>query len=404
MSDFISVSLLTGYIKNIISAEEILHNIKLVGEVSGLRCSGAHAYFTLKDENAQIQCNCFSYAKTYLPKNGESVCLVGSVDFYAPNGKLSFNARKIEPLGQGLLALQLEQLRQKLEKAGYFDVKHKKPIPKYPLNVCVITAKTGAVIRDIVSTIRKKNLILNIDVVDVKVQGQFAENSIIDALNFVDSIGYDAIIIARGGGSMEDLMPFNSERLVYKIYECKTPIISAVGHETDFTLCDFVADIRVPTPTAGGELVGFDVKELQNNLLAYCEIFKKQLDNRMQYASLQLNQAVKSIVNKLQLNLLESESKVKHLANSFGNIFKLKCVEGEHKISKIMARIDANNPIRILGQGYSKLYGKNGLPTSIEQVAVGDDIIVLTNGGKIDATINNVTITNQKERIENNGI
>lgn len=396
MSDFVSVTLLTGYIKNILGAEEMLHNIKLVGEVSGLRCSGPHAYFTLKDENAQIQCNCFSYAKTYLPKNGESVCLVGSVDFYPPGGKLSFNARKIEPLGQGLLALQLEQLRQKLEKAGYFDIRHKKPIPKYPSNVCVVTAKTGAVIRDIVSTIRKKNQILNIDVIDVKVQGQFAENEIIAALTLVDSMNYDAIIIARGGGSMEDLMPFNSERLVYKIFECNTPIISAVGHETDFTLCDFVADIRVPTPTASGELVGYDVEELKNTLLAYCDIYKKQLGNRIDYAEMQLNSAVKAMVSKLHLNILECESKVKNLSTSLGGIFKVKCLEGEHAINKIMARIDANNPIRILGQGYSKLYDSSGIATNIEKVNVGDDIIVLTNGGKIDANVKKVTITEQK--------
>lgn len=396
MSDFVSVSLLTGYIRNIINAEELLHNIKLVGEVSGIRCSGPHAYFTLKDEAAQISCNCFSYAKTYLPKNGESVCLYGSVDFYAPGGKLSFNAKKIEPLGQGLLALQLEQLKQKLSKAGYFDEAHKKPIPKYSKNVCVITAKTGAVIRDIVSTIRKKNNILNIDVVDVKVQGQFAENSIISALDFVDGLGYDAIIIARGGGSMEDLMPFNSERLVYKIFDCKTPIISAVGHETDFTLCDFVADIRVPTPTASGELVGYDVEELKDKFLKLCDYCKKQLSNRLQNAEVQLIGAVKGMTNILNLNIANNESKVRQLANNMANAFNIKCIEGEHKLNKIMARIDANNPVRILGQGYSKLYGENGLATDIEKVAVGDAIIVLTNGGKIGAEVKSITKLGEK--------
>lgn len=390
MSEYVSVSLLTGYIKNILAAEDMLHNIKLVGEVSGLRCSGPHAYFTLKDEGAQIACNCFSYAKTYLPKNGESVCLTGSVDFYPPGGKLSFNARKIEPLGQGLLALQLEALKKKLSEAGYFDERHKKPIPKYPDKVCVLTAKTGAVIRDIVTTIRKKNQILNIDVVDVKVQGQFAENTIIDALNLVDGLGYDVIIIARGGGSMEDLMPFNSERLVYKIFECKTPIISAVGHETDFTLCDFVADIRVATPTASGELVGYDVQKLKADLLGLCDYLRQQLSNRIQNAEAGLVSSTKSVIGGLNLKIATSEGRVKQVMSSLGSIFKLKSVECEHAITKIMARIDANNPIRILGQGYSKLYAKSGVPTDIDSVKVGDDVTILTSGGKIDATVNNV--------------
>lgn len=395
MGDFVSVSLLTGYIKNILGAEELLHDIKLVGEVSGLRCSGPHAYFTLKDENAQIACNCFSYAKTYLPKNGESVCLFGGVDFYPLGGKLSFNCKKIEPLGKGLLALQLEQLKKKLAEAGYFDERHKKPIPKYPKNVCVLTAKTGAVIRDIVSTIRKKNHILDIDVVDVKVQGQFAENTIITALDMVDKLGYDVIIIARGGGSMEDLMPFNSERLVYKIFDCKTPIISAVGHETDFTLCDFVADRRVPTPTASGELVGYDVAELKNTLAAYCDLYKKQLNNRLQNAELQLISAVKTVINKLSVNIATSEGRLKNLSASLGNIFKVKCLEGEHCVNKIMARIDANNPIRILGQGYSKLYGEDGFATDIDKVNIGENITILTQGGKIGAEVKNKTAINK---------
>lgn len=398
MSDYISVSLLTGYIKNIILAEDMLHDIKLVGEVSGIRCSGPHAYFTLKDETAQIQCNCFSYAKTYLPKNGESVCLYGSVDFYPPGGKLSFNAKKIEPLGKGLLALQLEELKQKLAKAGYFDEKHKKPIPKYPQNICVLTAKTGAVIRDIVSTIRKKNHILNIDVVDVKVQGQFAENTIISALEMVDSLGYDAIIIARGGGSMEDLMPFNSERLVYKIFDCKTPIISAVGHETDFTLCDFVADIRVPTPTASGELVGFDVWELKNTLLGYCELLKKQLNGRLENAELQFVGTVKSVINQLNLKIATSEGRVKQISSSLAANFKIKCIEGEHAVNKIMARIDANNPIRILGQGYSKLYSSDGFATEIDKVKVGDELTILTNGGKIGAEVKHIDKIKEKRK------
>lgn len=230
---------------------------------------------------------------------------------------------------------------------------------------------------------------------DVKVQGQFAENTIITALDMVDKLGYDVIIIARGGGSMEDLMPFNSERLVYKIFDCKTPIISAVGHETDFTLCDFVADRRVPTPTASGELVGYDVAELKNTLAAYCDLYKKQLNNRLQNAELQLISAVKTVINKLSVNIATSEGRLKNLSASLGNIFKVKCLEGEHCVNKIMARIDANNPIRILGKGYSKLYGEDGFATDIDKVNIGENITILTQGGKIGAEVKNKTAINK---------
>lgn len=390
MSDFVSVSTLTGYIKNIIYAEDMLHNIKLVGEVSGIRCSGAHAYFTLKDDKSQIMCNLFNYAKTYLPKNGESVCLHGGADFYPPNGKLSFNCNKVEPLGQGLLAFQLEQLRKRLEAAGYFDERHKKPIPKYPSRVCVLTAKTGAVIRDIVTTIRRKNQLLNVDVVDVKVQGQLAEQSIISALSWVDKLGYDAIIIARGGGSMEDLMPFNSERLVYAIFDAKTPIISAVGHQTDFTLCDFAADIRVPTPTAAGELVGYDVSELQGVILAYCEVFRKNLANRLEWGKTKFDASVRAITSKLQMNILTCQNKLSVGIANIGKLFDNKCLASWHNVEKLIERINANNPIKILGQGYSKIYDGKGVAADIDSIAVGDDIVVLTNKGKIEAAVKNI--------------
>lgn len=390
MSDFISVSLLTGYIKNIMDSEEMLHNIKLVGEVSTIRCSGPHAYFTLKDENSQIDCNCFYYAKTYLPKTGESVCLYGSVDFYQKGGRLTFNAKKVEPLGQGLLALKLEELKQKLAKAGYFDDSHKKNIPKYPNNVCVLTAKTGAVIRDIVSTIRKKNNLLNIDVVDVKVQGNLAENTIITALDMVDGLGYDTIIIARGGGSMEDLMPFNSERLVYKIFDCKTPIISAVGHETDFTLCDFVADIRVPTPTAAGELVGFSVQDFKNAVIQYCLLMQKELQNRVDYLGNNLNNTVKMISSSLNLVIANNAGKIGRISTQMTSSLKMKYNDYEHKISALITKLESNNPVKILAQGYAKLYDDKGFATSIEKVKTDDDITVLTSGGKIVAQVKDI--------------
>lgn len=389
-NDYLSVTVLTGYIKNIIDSEELLHNIKLVGEVSGIRCSGPHAYFDLKDQNAQIACCCFGYARTYLPKSGESVVLNGSLDFYQKGGKITFIAKTIQPLGKGLLALQLEELKAKLLKAGYFDESHKKDIPRFPEKVCVITAKTGAVIRDIVSTVRKRNQLLNIDVIDVKVQGENSANSIINALDFADKLGYDAIIIARGGGSQEDLMPFNDEKLVYKIYDAVTPIISAVGHETDFTLCDFVADKRVPTPTAAGQLVGYDVAELKANVIKMTDRYLVAMRDKLDRSTVQLAQSVRQLVSGNNIAYTVNKAKVESLSQSMIYAIDSKLNTSENAVKQLVAKLDANNPTRILSQGYARVYDESGHHADIESVVKGDNITVLMTGGRVSAVVDEV--------------
>lgn len=388
--DFISVSVLTGYLKNIIDSEELLHNIALAGEVSGIRCSGAHAYFTLKDANSQIECACFGYARTYLPKSGESVILNGSVDFYVKGGKMTFVARTIQPLGQGLLAMQLEQLKKKLTAEGYFDESHKKAIPQYCSKVCVLTAKTGAVIRDIISTCRKKNGLLDIDVFDVKVQGEGAALNVIDALKRVDSRGYDVIIIARGGGSMEDLSAFNDEKLVYAIFAANTPIISAVGHETDFTLCDFVADLRVPTPTAAAEKVAYDVPELLKKFCEYSDKFKNTLLNKVNNQSARLAACVKGLGGGINLKCVQSQNKVEMLLKSMIVGYEKKDNAARQRVQNLIIKIDANNPTKILGAGYFKLYDESGLQTGIEQMNVGERVTLYGSGGRAKACVEEI--------------
>ncbi|MGN0771704.1 MAG: exodeoxyribonuclease VII large subunit [Christensenellales bacterium] len=286
MSDVLSVSILNGYIHQIFVAEEMLHNVKVAGEISQYKVAGGHAYFVLKDENCQINCTYFNCLGAYQPKAGESVVVEGSVEYYAKGGRLNFNVKSIKPLGAGYLALLFEQLKKKLSEQGYFDSQHKKPIPEYLKKVCVITSAQGAVIRDIITTVRNKNNYIDIVVKDVRVQGESCAGDIIRAIEQVDSMGYDAIIIARGGGSIEDLQGFNSENLVYAIYHANTPIISAVGHETDFTLCDFVADVRCATPTAAANLIAFDTKETALYLQSVKEKLMEKLERKAEnYAS-----------------------------------------------------------------------------------------------------------------------
>ena len=215
-------------IKRIFQAEEMLKNIAIVGEISGFRASGAHSYFSLKDSGAILPCSCFNYKKTYVPKEGEKVIVIGSPDYYVQGGRFSFIVSQIEPQGIGLLYQKIEELKKKLADEGIFDAAHKKPIPKFPKNVIVVTSKSGAVIRDICRTIRKYNDNIDIVVKDVKVQGEFAAREITSALYAVDKLGYDCCILARGGGSLEDLMPFYDEKVVRAVYDMKTPIISAI--------------------------------------------------------------------------------------------------------------------------------------------------------------------------------
>ena len=392
MSDkYLKVSTVAGYIKGCLHSEDMLQNIQVVGEVSGIRTSGRHAYFTIKDDEASIDCSYFNYSGKYLPKNGESIIIVGSVDFYEKSGRLSIIVRKAENAGQGLLALRLEELKKRLESQGYFDIRHKKEIPLYPKNVCVVTSKSGAVIRDIVTTVRKKNNILDIYVYDVKVQGENCASSVIEALSIVDKLGFDVIIIARGGGSMEDLMPFNSEELVYKIFECKTPIISAVGHETDFTLCDFVADRRVPTPTASGELVGYDVSKIIDNIIDRLNMLKRLATFKLDSATSSLNNKMLKLKSECMEILLSSENKIKNNAIKMTNCLNGKYNDSKNKVLNILALLDANNPARILKQGYSKLYDESGHAIDIEGLEIGDRVTILDSHGRANATIESIS-------------
>lgn len=397
MSDFISVSVLNAYIKNVIDAEDVLHNICVAGEISGFKCSGPHAYFTLKDENSQISGNLFSYAHAdYIPRDGETVLAYGTVDYYGKQGKLNLKVRKFVPIGDGALALKLEELRKKLSAAGYFDDKHKKPIPRYCERICVLTAKTGAVIRDIITTCRRKNRIIDIDILPVKVQGAGAAESIIAALKTTDKLGYDAIIIARGGGSLEDLYGFNDERLVYAIFEADTPIISAVGHETDFTLCDFAADLRVPTPTAAGELVAYDVKSEYDRVRNYCTVYTAVLNTKLTEGRRNFDKLVRRITHTGEMFIEKNRSKIIVLGNRMSNALKTNLTESDNHYRRILAKIEANNPTKILNQGYYKIFS-GGKELDVAKIRKDDEILVRGACVKITAKVSAIESTAAKK-------
>ncbi len=382
----ISVSELNATIHACMDAP-IFQGLEVFGEISNYKLSGPHAYFVLKDKDAQISCVKFYASCDYQPKDGESVIVKGKLDYYVKGGRLSIQVSSITPVGQGLLFLQFEKLKAKLTAEGLFDEAHKVPIPKYADNVLVVTSKTGAVIRDIVTTIRHKNPKLNIVIRDVRVQGDGAGREIASVLARVDKLGYDVIVLARGGGSLEDLAPFYDEELVRAIYAMKTPIVSAVGHETDFSLADFVADMRAPTPTAAGELVAYDwyelVRRVREDASRLGFLVQKQFDRKTMRARLAVTKLAHSAETFYTLNA----NRVKTLVTRLGALAENKIAKSEFRLEKAMTALDNLSPLKTLKRGYFAVEKDGGYVTDLSAVEIGDKIKIRSADGSALAEI-----------------
>lgn len=388
--NFISVTEFNNVVKRIFNAEEMLKNIAIQGEVSGFKISGEHAYFAVKDQNSALQCTCFNCRKTYVPKDGEQVIIIGSPDYYVKGGRFSFNVTKIEAYGQGLLFAKIEELKKKLTSEGIFAEEHKKAIPRFSKSICVVTSKTGAVIRDIIKTVKLKNPVIDITVKDVRVQGDGAEREIAAALKAVDLLNYDIVILARGGGSLEDLMPFNSEIIARVVYNMATPVISAVGHETDFSICDFAADLRAATPTAAAEAAAYDYYAVIENIFNNLKRSNFALNNSLGIKARQTKFLASNLTHKLKEkhngNLSKLRSACVCLKNDVDKNFVLKA----HLLEKSITALDNLSPIRILKAGYFRLYSKDLPVMSVKSVKVGDKIYVRGSDGRLTATVETI--------------
>lgn len=385
--NYITVTELNFYLSRIIDAEELLHNMYVLGEVSGCSIHKGNLYCTLKDENAQISIVCFAVDKTYVPENGEQVLMYGTPTYYQKTGKLSFIARRIEPFGKGKLHLELELLKKRLLEEGIFNDAHKTPAPAYTKNLCVVTSLEGAVIQDIYSTIRRYNQLINICIVNVSVQGKSAENEIIKGLELADRGGFDTIILARGGGSFEDLMPFNSEGVVRAIYRMDTYVISAVGHETDVTLCDLVADTRALTPTAAAEMVAFDTTQLVEDIISQITVAGRRLENRIKTKQLIATDLTRKSTYLIGNKLSIMQSRVDSSLNKGRLSIQSMVTKSDNKVEVLLNKIDALNPARILKSGYFKMEKEGRSITNTRMLTIGDNVTLYANDGKIKATI-----------------
>lgn len=383
---YLTVSQLNYYLGNIISAEELLRNMCVMGEVSGLSVSKGNLYCTLKDDDAQISVCCFGVAKTYLPAAGERVLMYGTPEYYQKGGKLSFIASRIEPFGLGKLYRELEELKAKLAEEGLFDERYKLPAPRYPTNVCIVTSISGAVIQDIVSTVRRYNRLINMTVVDVQVQGKGAAEDIARGLALADKIGFDAVILARGGGSFEDLMPFNSERVARAIFAMESYMISAVGHETDFTIADFVADTRALTPTAAAELVAFDTNVMIADIKKDLNLAAKRLENRLLTAKGTLNRETRALSQALEIKLAALGSRVASAANRSERAAEKILAAGETRLGSCLNKLDVLNPANLMKKGWFRALKDGRELSSVSEFVAGEDFVLLGGDGKVRAT------------------
>lgn len=385
----ISVTELNATLKACLETQGF-RGLEVFGEVSGARMSGPHFYFTLKDKDSQIQCVKFGADRSYIPKDGESVVVRGSVNFWTKGGRLTFSATTIMPAGKGLLAIEFERLKAKLQAEGIFDEKYKVPVPKYAKDILVVTSRTGAVIRDIVTTVRRKNPVVNITVRDVRVQGEGAAHEIAGVLKRVDALGYDVIVIARGGGSLEDLAPFYDEELVRAVFAMKTPVVSAIGHETDFSLVDFAADARAATPTAAAELVAYDYYALADKVRTLSADMRRSVLRGFERRVMRTRIAGDALGRRMVSFHTARENRVRTLALRLKTLVGYKTKDAESKLNALCGKLDALSPLKVLSRGYFNVQAGGVSVTSVRSLKPGDKVRARGGDGTFEAQVTEV--------------
>lgn len=382
-----TVSQINRIIKDLIDNEVILEDIMITGELSSFSITRNIAYFTLKDSDNLLNCIQFNAHTEF--KIGDMVQCRGNIKYYPKGGRLTFSALSIEMCGQGELYQQFLKLKQKLESEGLFDDKHKIPIPRFINSVGVVTSKTGAVLQDIKNIAFRRNPNIDIYVYDAQVQGNFAVKQVIEGITYFDNMSdVDVIVVARGGGSIEDLMPFNDEELARIAYICNKPIISAVGHETDYSILDFVADLRAPTPSAAAELITYDnleliqyVKDLQSNMNSILENKIIDIDTNINYNILNIERVINESINGEILYINDILNDIEHYLDK--NIDNT-----TYRVNILLNTLDKLNPIKLLKSGYAHIM-KNNQVINYENVNVGDELDIRTSELKLKAKVTN---------------
>lgn len=390
-----TVSSVNRYVKMVFEKDDFLSTINVMGEITNFKeHSSGHLYFTLKDENSSIKCIMFKTQAMYLkfrPKDGMKVIIGGSIKVFERDGAYQLYCNTIFPMGLGELYEKYEKLKKKLESEGIFDEKHKKKIPFLPSRVGVITSQTGAVIQDIINVSTRRFDKVNLLIYPAAVQGDSVAKTVKEGIRTFDKLkNVDVIIIARGGGSFEDLFGFNDESLAYEIYNSEIPIVSAVGHETDFTICDFVSDLRAPTPSAAAELVYPEYDELlykirQARLNLESKV-KRNLEKKKKYVELLKAQKIEKkpfdLIDKYRLQIDSSLDKMEDKC-------KYRLEKSKADYQKLNVKLDTLSPLKTLSRGYSVVENvENKVVKRVSNLKSGDNVNIRLIDGRVNATIN----------------
>ena len=393
--EYITISDINRIIKFTIDSNELLRDVYIKGEVSNLKYHGrGHLYFSLKDEFSKINAVMFNYKSSGLdfePKDGDAVLVHGKISVYEASGSYQIYVDSMHQDGIGNLYQLFEELKKKLSKEGLFDEVYKKKINRLPEKIGVITASTGAAIRDIISTINKRYPLVEIYVFPTLVQGSDAAANIVKMIELANTFPLDTIILGRGGGSIEDLWAFNEEMVARAIFNSEIPIISGVGHEIDFTISDFVSDLRAPTPTGAAILATRDKEEIINYLQTCKSRINNALDNKLQNAYELLKKYKSNYILNNPMRLYDmQEQKLDILYDKLNSSINIRIDNYNKQIETYKIKLNLLNPVNIIDKGYSIVYKDNKIIKDISLLNEKDDINILVKNGKINATVKGV--------------
>lgn len=395
----LSVTQINQYISNIINKDINLNAIYLSGEISNFvnHIKSGHFYFTLKDEKSSIKCIMFRGQNKnlkFIPENGMKVIVFGGVAVFERDGTYQFYCQDVEPEGIGSLYLGFEQLKLKLENEGLFDLKYKKEIPKIPKKICIITSKTGAAYQDILNVLLRRYPLAKVVLIPTLVQGEIAPIYICKSIKLANTINdIDVIILGRGGGSTEDLWAFNSENVAWEIFKSKIPIVSAVGHEIDFTISDFVADLRAPTPSAAAELVTPDINILAKTIDNQINMLYNYTDNiiNKNFSIFYINE---NKLKNLSPNLILQDyiNKFQDLDNNLKKYFEKIFLFRQQKFLSLASTLEALSPLKVLNRGYSITFKNNSVLKNTKNLKVGQQIKTKLNDGEVLSEIIDIEV------------
>lgn len=387
----LTVSEVTNYIKRMLDNDFILSNLSVKGEISNLKYhSSGHIYFTLKDSNGRINCVMFKSNAILLDfalEEGMQVVIKGRASIYPATGSFQLYCDEIQKEGLGDLFIKFEKLKEKLSKEGYFDETYKKSLPKYPQRIGIVTSPTGAAIRDIINVSTRRSSLVDIVLYPAKVQGIDAYKEIINGINYFNKKkSVDIIIVGRGGGSIEELWNFNEEELAKVIFNSKIPIVSAVGHEIDFTICDFVADVRAATPSQGAEIAVPLSSAIKEKLFDISKALDKRIYDKLEECKKDLSSAERILkLHSPMIKISNSYLEIDKLQNRLNFAIKAKLREEKNKIKSLNNLLFAHNPVNVISKGYAIIEDdEKNLITSKEQLKESKNLKIILKDGRVE--------------------